>query len=82
MRKDKLPLDSSKDVDGLLAAMAKHFASDKVTTIDGVKVDFNHGWVHLRKSNTEPIIRIYAEAKTESELDDLVREVKKILSSY
>lgn len=82
MRKDKLPLDSSKDVDGLLAAMAKHFISEKVTTIDGVKVDFNHGWVHLRKSNTEPIIRIYAEAKTESELDDLVREVKKILSSY
>ncbi|MGB0260742.1 MAG: phosphoglucosamine mutase [Flavobacteriaceae bacterium] len=82
MRKDKLPLDHSKNVDGLLAAMSKHFISEKVTTIDGVKVDFNHGWVHLRKSNTEPIIRIYAEAKTESELDDLVREVKKILSSY
>lgn len=82
MRKDKLPLDSSKDVDGLLAAMSKHFISERVTTIDGVKVDFNHGWVHLRKSNTEPIIRIYAEAKTESELDDLVREVKKVLSSF
>lgn len=82
MRKDKLPLDSSKDVDGLLAAMAKHFNSEKVTTIDGVKVDFNHGWVHLRKSNTEPIIRIYAEAKTESELDNLVGEVKKVLSSF
>jgi phosphomannomutase len=82
MRKDKLPLDSSKDVDGLLVAMAKHFNSEKVTTIDGVKVDFNHGWVHLRKSNTEPIIRIYAEAKTESELDNLVGEVKKVLSSF
>ena len=82
MRKDKLPLDASQDVDGLLRAMALHFANEKVTTIDGVKVDFNHGWVHLRKSNTEPIIRIYAEAKSEAELDDMIAEVKKILASF
>jgi len=82
MRKDKLPLDSSKNVDHLLEAMAQHFDNERVTTIDGVKVDFDHGWVHLRKSNTEPIIRIYAEAKSEAELDDLVGEVKKVLSTY
>jgi phosphomannomutase len=82
MRKDKLPLDSSKNVDDLLDAMAKHFSNEIVTTIDGVKVDFDHGWVHLRKSNTEPIIRIYAEAKSEAELEALVREVKKVLSAY
>jgi phosphomannomutase len=82
MRKDKLPLDSSKNVDDLLNAMAKHFSNERVTTIDGVKVDFDHGWVHLRKSNTEPIIRIYAEAKSEAELDTLVGEVKKVLSTY
>lgn len=82
MRKDKIPLDSSKNVDQLLEAMAHHFADEKVTTVDGVKVDFEHGWVHLRKSNTEPIIRIYAEAKTNSELDLLLAEVKKVLASY
>ncbi|MBQ1724855.1 MAG: phosphoglucosamine mutase, partial [Muribaculaceae bacterium] len=59
--KTKLQLQPGMDVDGILKAVEKHFAGEKVTTIDGVKVDFEDCWVHLRKSNTEPIIRIYSE---------------------
>ena len=48
---------------------------EKVTTIDGVKIDFADGWVHLRKSNTEPIIRIYSEAATEARANELAQQV-------
>jgi phosphomannomutase len=52
-----------------------------VTTIDGVKIDFDDSWVHLRKSNTEPIIRIYSEAHTMQRAEQLGEEVKKIVLS-
>ena len=60
---------------------SKHYANEKVTTIDGVKVDFKTGWVHLRKSNTEPIVRIYAEADSEDLVDQLIKEVEKTITS-
>ena len=67
------------DVDTLLAKVAAFYKSDaaveKVTTIDGVKIDFADGWVHLRKSNTEPIIRIYSEAATEARANELAQQV-------
>ena len=59
-------------------AVEKHYQGEQMTTIDGVKIDFADGWVHLRKSNTEPIIRIYSEAHTMQEAERLAEEVKKI----
>jgi phosphomannomutase len=54
-----------------LARVAKQFENERITTIDGVKIDFQESWVHLRKSNTEPIVRIYTEAPSQEEADAL-----------
>jgi phosphomannomutase len=81
MRKDKITLSKTTDTDALLKKIATHFSDEQVTTIDGVKVDFPQGWIHIRKSNTEPIIRIYAEAKTESELDQLVTAIETLVAT-
>ena len=62
MRKDKISLAEDINVEGILASMAILYQSEEVNTTDGVKIDFDSYWVHLRKSNTEPIIRIYTEA--------------------
>jgi phosphomannomutase len=80
MRKDKVALSPQHDVDALLDSIASAHAAFQVTTIDGVKIDFPDGWVHIRKSNTEPIIRIYAEAKTEKRLDELVGEIQRLVN--
>ncbi len=66
--KNKMPLDAV-DADSVLEVMADRYQDERISTIDGVKIDFEHGWVHLRKSNTEPIIRIYAEAAGKEEAD-------------
>ena len=71
MSKDKIQLTPDMDIDRLLAKVADAFKNETVTTIDGVKIDFEEGWVHLRKSNTEPIIRIYSEGKTVAEAERL-----------
>lgn len=71
MGKMKINLDPKMDVDGLLAAMAEKYKNEEVNIVDGVKIDFANNWVHLRKSNTEPIIRIYTEASTQNEADEL-----------
>ena len=73
----KIQLTPELDVDGILAAMAKHYAKEEVSTIDGVKVDFQEEWVHLRKSNTEPIIRIYTESNSQENADALAQKVMK-----
>ena len=77
--KNRKDLTPDMDVDALLAKVAAFYKSDaaveKVTTIDGVKIDFADGWVHLRKSNTEPIIRIYSEAATETRANELAQQV-------
>lgn len=75
MSKNKIELTPELDVDGILVAMEKKYASEEVTTIDGVKIDFSDSWVHLRKSNTEPIIRIYTEAKTQGGADVLAERI-------
>lgn len=64
MSKNKIELTPDIDVDALLVKMKQKYASEKVTDIDGVKIDFPREWVHLRKSNTEPIIRVYSESYT------------------
>ncbi len=71
MGKKKIELTPDLDVDGVLKAMQNRYQNERLTTIDGVKIDFSESWVHLRKSNTEPIIRIYTEAKTQEEADTL-----------
>lgn len=64
MSKHKVELTQGTDIDALLQKVARTFEGEKINTIDGVKIDFAEGWVHLRKSNTEPIIRIYSEGKS------------------
>ncbi|MCF8714455.1 phosphoglucosamine mutase [Joostella atrarenae] len=71
MSKKKITLTPELDVDAILVEMEKRYANENITTIDGVKIDFPENWVHLRKSNTEPIIRIYTEAKSQEEADTL-----------
>ena len=71
MGKKKIELTPEIDVDALLTKMEKEYQNEDVSTVDGVKIDFANNWVHLRKSNTEPIIRIYTEAPTQEEADAL-----------
>ena len=82
MSKNKIELTPQIDVDAILIAMTEKYKSEKITTIDGVKIDFAENWVHLRKSNTEPIIRIYTEAASQQKADDLalkiINEIKEI----
>ena len=76
--KNRKDLTPDMDVDTLLARVAALYKSQsgcEVSTVDGVKIDFEDGWVHLRKSNTEPIIRIYSEAATEERANELARQV-------
>ncbi len=83
--KNKIELTDKIDVDALLLEIKSRYSSEQVTDIDGVKIDFAEEWVHLRKSNTEPIVRIYTEAGTQAEADALaerfigeMREICKI----
>jgi len=71
MSKNKIELTPQIDVDAILVAMTEKYKNENITTIDGVKIDFATDWVHLRKSNTEPIIRIYTEAPTQEQADAL-----------
>ncbi len=71
MSKKKIELTPGLDVDGILQQLQENYALENITTIDGMKIDFPENWVHLRKSNTEPIIRIYTEAKSQTEADEL-----------
>ncbi|MDE5644011.1 MAG: phosphoglucosamine mutase [Muribaculaceae bacterium] len=77
--KTKVELKPELDVDALLIAVKEKYAGEKITDIDGVKIDFPDSWVHLRKSNTEPIIRVYAEAHTEAEAEALASTVKDVI---
>ena len=71
MSKNKIQLTEQINPDQILKAMEQKYAHEQTTTIDGLKIDFSDSWVHLRKSNTEPIIRIYTEAKSQKEADAL-----------
>ena len=79
--KNKIELTPDINVDAILEAMKERYKSEKITDIDGVKIDFPKSWVHLRKSNTEPIIRIYAEAHTMEEADALANDIKSVIAS-
>jgi len=84
MSKNKIELTPEIDVDAILVAMTDKHKNENISTIDGVKIDFATEWVHLRKSNTEPIIRIYTEAPTQEEADKLalriIDEIKEVVN--
>ncbi len=75
MSKNKIELTPQIDVDAILVAMTEKYKNEDITTIDGVKIDFAENWVHLRKSNTEPIIRIYTEAASQVLADQLALRI-------
>ncbi|MDE6818280.1 MAG: phosphoglucosamine mutase, partial [Muribaculaceae bacterium] len=79
--KNKIELTPEIDVDAILAAVKDKFAGEEITDIDGVKIDFADKWVHLRKSNTEPIIRIYSEASTMEQAEELAVKIKDVINS-
>ena len=83
MSKNKIQLTPEINVDTILETMASIYKNEEVNTIDGVKIDFENQWIHLRKSNTEPIIRIYTEATSQLDADTLairfINEIKQII---
>ncbi len=85
MSKKKIQLTPQIDVDVILKKLQDKYAAEKINTLDGIKIDFAENWVHLRKSNTEPIIRVYTEAKSQEKADTLadrfITEINKIVES-
>ena len=87
--KNKIQLTPEINVDKLLKTVKEKYMADPayaegkiaLTDIDGVKIDFPDSWVHLRKSNTEPIIRIYSEAHSMEEAEHLAEEIRKVIAS-
>ncbi|MBR3456267.1 MAG: phosphoglucosamine mutase [Bacteroidaceae bacterium] len=79
--KNRIDLDASTDVDAILAKVKDIYKDEEVNDIDGVKIDFPDKWVHLRKSNTEPIIRVYSEASTMEAADQIGKDVMNVILS-
>ena len=79
MVKEKINLSSSINVDKILNQIAEEYKNEKIDLVDGVRIDFIDSWVQLRKSNTEPIIRIYSEAKSEEKSNNLISEIKTLI---
>ena len=80
MLKQKIQLaDLGLDADELLKKVADEFSDERINTLDGVKIDFDEGWVHFRKSNTEPIVRVYSEGKSEAEARSLADKVLNVI---
>ena len=75
MSKIKIELDHEMNVDVVLSILEHNYNGEQISTTDGLKIDFENGWVHLRKSNTEPIIRIYAESEGEVEANALAEKM-------
>jgi phosphomannomutase len=82
MAKEKIVLSENLDPDRVLSALKQRYQNEQINTVDGLKIDFANKWVHMRKSNTEPIIRIYTEAGSESEAkmlaQDFINEIQSI----
>ena len=79
--KNRIDLTPETDVDAILAKVKELYKDEEINDIDGVKIDFPDKWVHLRKSNTEPIIRVYSEASTMEEADELGKRIMDIVYS-
>ncbi len=79
MAKQKVELTPDIDTDTILEKMKDKFSDQQITDIDGVKIDFPDKWVHLRKSNTEPIIRVYSEAHSQKEAEEIGKQIIDII---
>ena len=79
MVKERINLSSSINVDKILNQIAEKYKNEKIDLVDGVRIDFIDSWVQLRKSNTEPIIRIYSEAKSEEKSNNQISEIKTLI---
>ena len=79
--KNRIDLQPETDVDAILAKVKALFRNERINDRDGVKIDFAEGWVHLRKSNTEPIIRVYSEAATMEEANKLAQQVMRVIDN-
>jgi phosphomannomutase len=80
MVKEKINLSPSLNVDSILSQIAERYNNENLDLVDGVRIDFTESWVQLRKSNTEPIIRIYSEAKTIDKAKDLIKEIETLVN--
>ena len=80
--KNRIDLTPETDVDAILAKVKELYKDQEVNDIDGVKIDFPDKWVHLRKSNTEPIIRVYSEAATMEAADELGKQIMEVVYSF
>jgi phosphomannomutase len=80
--KNKIELTPQIDVDALLVKVKNKYSNEEITDIDGVKIDFAEGWVHLRKSNTEPIIRVYSESESEDAANSLAHKIMADIKSF
>lgn len=78
--KNKISLTPTTDIDALLKKVKEMYKNEKLTTVDGVKIDFEDGWVHLRKSNTEPIIRVYSESTSSAKAKAMAAEIMNKIS--
>jgi len=81
MAKYKVDLGEGIDPDRVLGELEKRYQNEKISTLDGVKIDFEQSWVHLRKSNTEPILRIYTEAQSEEEALSLAKQFREEINA-
>ena len=79
--KNRIDLTPETDVDAILLKVKEMYKNEEINDIDGVKIDFADKWVHLRKSNTEPIIRVYSEASTMEAADELGKQIMDIVYS-
>lgn len=79
--KNRIDLTPTTDVDAILEKIKEMYSHEQINDIDGVKIDFPESWVHLRKSNTEPIIRVYSEASTMEEADRIGKEIMDVIYS-
>lgn len=79
--KNRIDLNPSTDIDAILAKVKEMYKDEQVNDIDGVKIDFPDKWVHLRKSNTEPIIRVYSEASSMQEADELGKKIMSVVNA-
>ena len=82
MAKQKVELTPDMDVDAILEAIKEKFKDQEITDIDGVKIDFPDKWVHLRKSNTEPIIRVYSEARSVDEAENIGKQIIEMIKGF
>ncbi len=79
--KNRIDLNAGTDIDAILAKVKEMYKDEQVNDIDGVKIDFPDKWVHLRKSNTEPIIRVYSEAASMEEADELGKKIMSVVNA-